>query len=117
MASATAKLGHLPISPRKVRLVVDLIRGKNVAQARDILQFTVKDAALPLRKLLDSACANAEQAATERDERIDPDEMFVNLIYVNEGRTLKRFQPGPRGRAMRIRKRSSQVHLTISEKE
>ena len=116
MASATAKLKSLSIAPRKVRLVADLVRGKNVAQARDLLQFATKGAALPLRKLLDSAVANAENAAAERDERIDPDEMFVAKIIVNEGRTLRRFQPAPRGRATRIRKRSSQVELVISER-
>lgn len=116
MAIATATLKNLGISPRKVRLVADLIRGKKVAQARDILYVTVKDSALPLRKLLDSAVANAEHAAAERDERIDPDDYVVSTIMVNEGRTLRRFRPAPRGRAMRIRKRSSQVFIELSER-
>ncbi|MBI2431337.1 MAG: 50S ribosomal protein L22 [Candidatus Hydrogenedentes bacterium] len=116
MPTATATLRNLQISPRKVRLVADLIRGQRVAQARDILHFTVKDAALPLRKLLDSVVANAENAAAERNDRIDTDELVVSTIMVNEGRTLRRFIPAPRGRAMRIRKRSSQVHIIISDK-
>ena len=116
MASATAKLQNLSIGPRKVRLVADLIRGKRVDTARDILTFTLKGSAQPLRKLLDSAVANAENSASERNERIDPDEMFVEKIIVNEGRTLRRFQPAPRGRANRIRKRSCHVELVIADK-
>ncbi len=113
MATAVAKLKNLQIAPRKVRLVADMIRGKKVAEARDILHFTVKGSALPLRKLLDSAVANAEHAATERHDRIDTDEMVVKTILVNEGRTLQRYQAAPRGRATRIRKRSSHVEITL----
>lgn len=116
MASAIAKLKNLPVSARKARLVADLIRGKRVADARDILSFTVKNSALPIRKLLDSAVANAENAATEKHERIDTDEMIVKKIFVNEGRTLQRYQNAPRGRATRIRKRSSHVELLIADK-
>jgi large subunit ribosomal protein L22 len=116
MATANAKLKNLPVSPRKTRLVADLIRGKKVAQARDILRFTVKGCALPLRKLLESAAANADSAAAERHERVDTDEMVVKNIMVGDGRTLRRFVSGPRGRAMRIRKRSCHVELTISDK-
>ena len=116
MATAVAKLKNLSIAPRKVRLVAKLISGKEVAEARDILQFTVKAAAQPLLKLLASAVANAENAASERHERIDPDEMVVRKILVNGGRTLQRYQPAPRGRATRIRKRSSHVELVIAEK-
>lgn len=116
MASAIAKLKNLPVSARKARLVADLIRGKRVADARDILSFTVKNSALPIRKLLDSAVANAENAATEKHERIDTDEMIVKTIIVNEGRTLQRYQNAPRGRATRIRKRSSHVELLIADK-
>jgi len=117
MATATAKLKNLPVSARKVRLVADLIRGKEVAEARDILQFTLKTSATPLRKLLDSAVANAEHAATERHERIDTDEMVISSVMVNEGRTLHRYQNAPRGRATRIRKRSSHVELVLTGKE
>lgn len=116
MATAVAKLKNLPISARKVRLVADLVRGKKVAEARDILSFTLKGSAEPLRKLLDSAVANAEHTASDSHDRIDTDEMIIEKIMVNEGRTLQRFQPAPRGRAGRIRKRSSHVELTITEK-
>ena len=114
MATAAAKLKNLPISARKVRLVADMVRGKKVADARDILRFTVKGCATPLRKLLESAVANANHSAHERHERIDTDEMILEEILVNEGRTLYRFYSAPRGRAARIRKRSSHVELRIT---
>ena len=114
MAYAEAKLKSLSIAPRKVRLVADLIRGKKVVDARVILDYTTKGASEPLRKLLDSAVANAEHQADNTNERIDTDDMVVDRIIVNEGRTLRRIQCAPRGRAMRIRKRSSQVELTIT---
>lgn len=115
MAIAHAKLKSLSIAPRKVRLVADLIRGKKVADARDILNYTLKGSAEPLRKLLDSAAANAELEARNHNTRVDADAMVVEKIIVNEGRTLKRFQNAPRGRATRIRKRSSHVELTIAD--
>lgn len=116
MPTAVAKLKNLQISPRKVRLVADLIRGKRVADARDILQFTVKGCALPMRKLLDSAVANAENEAGERRQRINTDDMIVKWVVVNDGRTLYRFQSMPRGRAGKIRHRSSHIELMITEK-
>lgn len=116
MAGAIARLNNLGIGARKVRLVADMIRGRKVADARDTLRFTLKDSAKPLLKLLESAVANAENAANEHGERVDTDEMYVTQIMVNEGRTLNRFQPAPRGRAMRIRKRSSHVELVIADK-
>jgi len=116
MATAVAKLKNLPISPRKVRLVANLVRGKKIADARNILEFTVKGAADPLLKLLESAVANAENAASERHERIDADEMIVAHLLVNEGRTRRKYQPAPRGRATRLRCRSSHVELWIRDK-
>ncbi len=116
MATAVAKLKNLSVGARKVRLVADMVRGKSVADARDILQYTLKGSGEPLRKLLESAVANAESVATERHERVDTDEMVITRIEVNEGRTLQRYQPAPRGRATRIRKRSSHVELVIADK-
>lgn len=116
MATAVAKLNNLSVSARKVRLVADLIRGKKVPDARDTLEFALKASAQPLRKLLDSAVANAEESAKLKHQDIDTDEMIIEKIIVNEGRTLNRFQPAPRGRASRIRKRSSHIELVISEK-
>lgn len=117
MASATARGRTIRIAPRKMRLVADLIRGKKVSEARDILVFTQKVSAPILRKVLDSAVANAENAAAETRERIDTDEMVVDTIMVNEGQTIKRYQPRARGRASKIRKRTSHVVLTISDKQ
>ena len=117
MATVSAKLSDLRISPRKVRLVADLIRGKKVEDARTILQFTVKRSADPIVKLLNSAAANAENLARQKGERIDPDGWVVSSIQVNEGRTLYRFQPAPRGRAGRIRKRSSHIELHLIDKK
>jgi large subunit ribosomal protein L22 len=117
MPNAMAKLEDLRISARKVRLVADMIRGKKVEDARNILQFTVKRAAHPLVKLLNSAAANAEHLARQRGERVDADSWIVKSIMVNEGRTLYRFQPAPRGRAGRIRKRSSHIELHLTDKK
>ncbi len=114
MASAIASARTLRVAPRKMRYVVDLIRGKKVAEARDILTFTQKVGAPLVKKVLESAVANAENKAAETGERIDPDEMRVVNIQVNESITIRRFRPAPRGRAMRVRKRTCHVELMIS---
>ncbi len=115
MATTTARARFLRIAPRKVRLVADLIRGKKVAEARTILLYTVKRSGPILTKLLDSAVANAESAARERRERIDTDGMVVSTLYVDGGPTGRRFNPQPRGRATRVRRRTSHVVLCISD--
>ena len=94
------------ISPRKVRLVMDDVRGKKVEEALNMLAFAPQKGARILKKLLDSAVANAEQNAD-----VDVDNLFIKRIYADEGPTLKRFRPRAQGRATRIRKRSS--HLTV----
>jgi len=114
---ATARAKYLRIAPRKVRLVADLIRGKKVSEARTILFYTVKRAAPLISKVLESAVANAESAAAEHRERVNTDDMVVSRIWVDEGPTLRRFSPQPRGRATRIRKRSSHITLHINEPE
>ena len=116
MPTAIAKLKNLQVAPRKVRLVADMIRGKRVADARDILQFCVKGSSGPLRKLLDSAVANAEHEAREHRTRVHTDDLIVRRITVDDGRTLYRFQSMPRGRAGRVRHRSSHVELMITDK-
>jgi len=103
----TARLRHLQASPQKVRLVADLIRGKDVQEATNILSLTRKAAARDLQKLLKSAIANAEHA----DEKLDVDRLYVKEIFVDGGPTLKRIQPAPMGRAFRVLKRQS--HVTI----
>lgn len=115
MAEATAIARGLQGSARKARLVVDQIRGKKVSEARAILLYSLKGTAPAIKKLLDSAVANAENAASEKRERINTDDMIISYAVVNEGRTLRRFIPGARGRAMRTRSRSSQIHITLSD--
>jgi large subunit ribosomal protein L22 len=108
---ARAQLKYLKGSPQKVRLVVDLIRGKKVDDAIQILRFTNKTVARDLEKLLRSAVANAEN----REAGADIDELVVSRIYVNEGPREKRIQPAPMGRAFRIQKRKSHVTVHLSD--
>lgn len=106
---SVAKSKYIRISPRKMRQVVDLVRGKRVDDAINILHFTLKGASLPVEKTIRSAVANLGNI--EEGERIDIDQIFVKEAFVDEGPTLKRFRPMSMGRAGRIRKRTS--HLTI----
>lgn len=106
-----AKVTHVRISPRKVRMVVDTVRGKSVSQALSILAFTRKKAALPVQKLLKSAMANA----SENDEIRDVDTLVIDRITVDEGPTLKRYMPRARGRATPIRKRTSHIQIVLRE--
>lgn len=101
---------HARISPRKTRLVVDLIRGKSANDALRILKSMTKRAAPLVAKVLNSAIANASQ----QDANVN--ELFVSEARVDGGPTLKRFRPGPMGRAMRIRKRSSHIIVAVSER-
>ena len=105
-----AKLHNVPTSARKMRLVVDLVRGQEAFKALGILKFTKKEAARRLEKLLRSAIANYEQK-TER--KADAGELYVRTIFVNEAGMLKRLRPAPQGRGHRIRKRSNHVTLYL----
>jgi large subunit ribosomal protein L22 len=107
-ARAIAK--YLRVSPRKVRLNADLIRGKRVEEAINLLAHTPKAGAKLISKVVQSALANARQ-----DKSIDVDTLFVKTIYVNQGPTLKRFRPKPMGRAGKIRKRTCHVTVVLSE--
>jgi len=106
---AKAKLRFLRISPRKTRLVVDMIRGKSVGEALALLRFCSKGAGRPIYKLLNSAITNAEVQFNA-----DVDELYVKTAYVDEGPTLKRYKPAAMGRASRIRKRTSHVTIIVS---
>ncbi len=108
-----AKLRFLRATPRKVRLVADLIRGKDVQEAVNILHLTNKNAAKPLEKLLKSAIANAEN----RDEPMDVDRMYVSQVMVDGGPTAKRFRPAPMGRGFRVLKRSSHVTIKLDTRK
>jgi large subunit ribosomal protein L22 len=105
-----AKLRYLRVSPRKTRLVVDLVRGKAVEEAMNILTFTRRAASEPVRKLIMSAIANAEA------KNADVDRLYVNTITVDEGPTLRRFRPRAMGRATRINKRTSHVTCVLAER-
>lgn len=109
--AATARLRFLRMSPRKVRLVCDVVRGKQVEEALATLRFTSKAAALPISKLIRSAIANAEQ----KKENLDIDRLFVKTIRVDEGPTLKRWRPRAQGRATRINKRTSHIVVELGE--
>jgi len=108
-----AVLNNVPTSPRKMRLVVDLIRGKEVNRALDILKFTPKDAAKDVEKLLLSAIANWQQK--NPGSRVDDNTLMVKTAFVDGGRMLKRVQPAPQGRAHRVRKRSNHVTVVLDK--
>jgi len=112
MVEVVAKLRRLRIAPRKVRLVADLIRGKKVDEAINILTFLNKKAAKPVLKLLKSAIANAEH-----NFKLKKDNLFISKITVDEGPKFKRWMPRARGRADLILKRTSHITLVLSEKE
>lgn len=112
---AIAILRNCPSSPRKMRLVADLIRGIEVNKALGILKFTKKEASIKLEKLLLSAIANWQ--AKNEGSRLDETNLVVAEIFVDEGKMLKRVQPAPQGRAHRIRKRSNHVTIVVGEKK
>ena len=112
--ASVAKLQNCPTSPRKMRLVVDLIRGKEVFEALNILKFTNKEAAIRVEKLLFSAIKNWE--AKNEGERAEAQGLYVKEVTVGGGRQLKRLRPAPQGRGYRIRKRSNHVHLVVDSK-
>ena len=103
-----AKLQNVPSSPRKMRYVVDMIRGMEVNRALGTLKFSSKAASADVEKLLRSAIANWEQ---KNERKAEDGELFVTKIYVDGGATLKRMRPAPQGRGYRIRKRSNHVTL------
>ena len=107
---AEAKLMNARISAQKARLVADLIRGQRVGLALDTLAFSTKKGAALVKKVLESAIANAEH-----NEGADIDELMVESIQVNEGPTMKRIMPRAKGRANRIMKRTSHISLTVAE--
>ena len=109
---AKAYLRHVRISPRKVQIVLDLIRGKNLRMANAILKHTPKAACEPVGKLLKSAAANAEN-----NHGMDPGNLYVAQCFVGPGPTLKRIQPVSKGRAHRILKRTSHVTMVLKERE
>jgi large subunit ribosomal protein L22 len=108
---AIAKLKNVPTSPRKMRLVADLIRGQKVNKALNVLKFESKVGAARIEKLLLSAVANWQ--AKNEDTRLEEADLYVKTIFVDSGRMLKRLRPAPQGRGHRIRKRSNHVTLIV----
>lgn len=108
-----AKLQNVPSSPRKIRYVVDMIRGMEVNRALGTLRFSSKAASADVEKLLRSAIANWEQ---KNERKAEDGELFVTKVYVDGGATLKRMRPAPQGRGYRIRKRSNHVTLFVGTK-
>ena len=108
-----AKLNDVPSSPRKMRYVVDLVRGMEVNRALGTLRFCAKAASADVEKVLRSAIANWEQ---KNERKAEDGELYITKIFVDEGATLKRMRPAPQGRGYRIRKRSNHVTLFVDTK-
>lgn len=109
---AGAVVKYIRMSPRKVRQVANLIRGKSVDEAINLLHFTTKSSSAPVEKLLRSAMANAMNR--EEAVKLDPEDFFVKKIWVDEGPTMRRYRPGPKGGASMIRKRSCHISIMVS---
>lgn len=108
-----AKLNDVPSSPRKMRLVADMIRGMEVNRALGTLRYSNKAASKDVEKVLRSAIANWEQ---KNERKAEAGELFITKVYVDEGVTLKRLRPAPQGRGYRIRKRSNHISLFVDTK-
>ena len=108
-----AKLNNCPSSPRKMRYVVDMIRGMEVNRALGVLRFSKKAASEDVEKLLRSAIANWE---VKNDRKAEEGELYISKVFVDEGVTMKRLRPAPQGRGYRIRKRSNHVTIFVDSK-
>lgn len=111
---AVAKLNNVPTSPRKMRLIADLIRGMGVDLALNTLKFDSKIGSKRLEKLLLSGISNWQEK--NKEEKIEDAELYIKEIYVNGGKMIKRLRPAPQGRAHRIRKRSNHVTLVVDSR-
>ncbi|MBR2263011.1 MAG: 50S ribosomal protein L22 [Firmicutes bacterium] len=111
-----AKVTYARINPLKAKIVLDTIKGKDVATAAAILAATPREGARIISKVLDSAVANAEYAATERDMDIDVSKLYVQEAFANQGTTLKRIVPRAQGRADRILKKTSHITIILNER-
>jgi large subunit ribosomal protein L22 len=112
---AVAMAKHVRMSPQKVRLVIDLIRGQRAEDALQILRFTMKRASRDVEKVLRSAIANAERKAEDAGASLDVDHLFVSNCYVNEGSRWKRLRPAPMGRAFRYQRRTAHIVVGVAE--
>jgi large subunit ribosomal protein L22 len=112
---AQAMARHVRMSPQKVRLVVDLIRGQRAEDALQILRYAKKRAARDIEKVLRSAIANAERKAEDAGAALDVDELYVSRCFVNEGSRWKRLRPAPMGRAFHYQKRTAHIVVAVAE--
>jgi large subunit ribosomal protein L22 len=112
---AVAMARHVRMSPQKVRLVVDLIRGQRAEDALQILRYTMKRASRDVEKVLRSAIANAERKAEDAGASLDVDHLYVSNCFVNEGSRWKRLRPAPMGRAFRYQRRTSHIVVGVAE--
>ena len=114
---AKAIARHVRVTPRKARRMVDLIRGKQASEAITVLKFAPQDAAVPVRKVLESAIANARVKADKAGEAFRENDLVISETFVDEGVTLKRFRARAQGRAARINKRTSHITIVVASKE
>ena len=114
---AKAIARHLRVTPMKARRVVDLVRGKQATEALAILKFAQQGASEPVYKLVASAVANARVKADREGQAFDEDALYITEAFVDEGPTMKRFQPRAQGRAYRINKRTSHITLVVATPE
>ncbi len=117
MVESIARVRHIRVTPQKARRVVALIKGKQAEEALAILKFAPQSASEPIYKLVASAMANARVKADKDGEYLDDQDLYVANAYVDEGTTLKRFQPRAQGRAFQIKKRTSHITVVLSTPE
>ena len=114
MVESIAKLKSIRVTPQKARRVIEMVRGKHVEEALAILKFAPQGASEPIRKLVASAVANARVTADKTNEALNESELVIDKIFVDEGPTMKRFQPRAQGRAFQILKRTSHITVVLS---
>lgn len=117
MVESIARVRHIRVTPQKARRVVALIKGKQAEEALAILKFAQQSASEPIYKLVASAIANARVKADQENEYLDERDLYVKNAYVDEGTTLKRFQPRAQGRAFQIKKRTSHITVLLATPE
>jgi large subunit ribosomal protein L22 len=117
MVESIARVRHIRVTPMKARRVVDLIRGKQAQEALAILKFAPQGASEPVYKLVASAIANARVKADATNTYLDEQDLYITRAFVDEGTTLKRFQPRAQGRAFRINKRTSHITVVLGTPE
>ena len=117
MVESIAKLKGIRVTPQKARRVIEMVRGKHVEEALAILKFAPQGASEPVRKLVASAVANARVTADKENLPLNESELVIDKIFVDEGPTMKRFQPRAQGRAFQILKRTSHITVVLSTPE